>query len=370
MIAKHVIDDAGGLSAALGASGGRSTFLGQNISFSNPSLTNPYMQRWQFAVQQATARQVTARIVVRGKSRDAPASNAGSRSDSAAVLQHAAHARPGDHRPAEFARSPTRSTCCFRGPTWRQLRSRFPVAAPYPQFTGITATKISGFSWYHALQMRFEKRLSSGLSAQYSFTWSKFMQATSYLDPTDAQPEKVISDLDRPFRHVVACIYELPLGQGKSMRVSSNKAVSTAVSGWQVQGVFTYQSGQALGFGDALLLPGETMADVVLPAGQRSVAQWFNVAAFNRNSSQQLASNIVTLSSAFSGVRAPVVNNWDLSALKNTRIKENWQLQFAAQFINALNHAQFTAPDHDADEHGLRTTDHFLTTGNGLSNSG
>ena len=111
-----------------------------------------------------------------------------------------------------------------------------------------------------------------------------------------------------------------------------------------MQGVFTHQSGQALGFGDALLLPGETMADVVLPAGQRSVAQWFNVAAFNRNSSQQLASNIVTLSSAFSGVRAPVVNNWDLSALKNTRIKENWQLQFAAQFIYVLNHAQFTAP--------------------------
>jgi len=170
------------------------------------------------------------------------------------------------------------------------------------------------------------------------------MQAISYLNPTDPRPEKVISDLDRPFRHVVAWIYELPFGQGKAMRISGSKAVSTAVSGWQVQGVFTYQSGQALGFSNAQLMPGETMADVVLPAEKRTVAQWFNVAAFNRNSTQQLASNIVTLSSAFSGVRAPVVSNWDLSALKNTRIKERWQLQFAAQFINALNHPQFTAP--------------------------
>ena len=86
------------------------------------------------------------------------------------------------------------------------------------------------------------------------------------------------------------------------------------------------------------------MADVVLPSGQRSVAQWFNTAAFNRVSSQQLASNVITLSSAFSGVRAPDVNNWDLSAIKNTRIKERWNVQFATQFINALNHPQFTAP--------------------------
>jgi hypothetical protein len=214
---------------------------------------------------------------------------------------------------------------------------------PYPQFTGITAAMNAGFSWYHALQVRTEKRLSNGLSAQYSFTWSKFMQATSYLNPTDPRPEKVISDLDRPFRQVVAGIYELPFGRGKALE-PGNRVVSTAISGWQMQGVFTWQSGQALGFGNALLLPGQTMADVLLPAGQRSVAQWFNTAPFNRNSSQQLASNIVTLSSAFSGVRAPVVNNFDLSLLKNTRVKERWQVQFAAQFINALNHPQFTAP--------------------------
>jgi hypothetical protein len=36
----------------LGASGGASTFLGQNIAFSIRHLTNPYMQRWRFAQQQ------------------------------------------------------------------------------------------------------------------------------------------------------------------------------------------------------------------------------------------------------------------------------------------------------------------------------
>ena len=102
------------------------------------------------------------------------------------------------------------------------------------------------------------------------------MQAISYLNPTDPQPERVISDLDRPFRHAVAWIYELPFGRTKPLRSSDEQSRVHDVSGWQVQGVFTYQSGQAMGFGNALLLPGKTMADVILPADQRSVGQWFN----------------------------------------------------------------------------------------------
>src|SRR5204862_8035356 len=125
-----------------------------------------------------------------------------------------------------------------------------------------------------------------------------------------------------PFRSVATLVYELPFGRGKAIGRSANKAVLKVIGGWQIQSVFTEQSGQALGFGNALLLPGQTMADVALPAGRRTVGQWFNVAAFNRTSSQQLASNVQTLSSAFGGIRAPRVNNFDMSAIKNTQIRE------------------------------------------------
>ena len=33
-----------------------------------------------------------------------------------------------------------------------------------------------------------------------------------------------------------------------------------------------------------------------------------------------------------------------MSAIKNTQIKERLRLQFNAEFINALNHPQFTPP--------------------------
>jgi len=334
-----------GFIAPTGSSAGVSTFQGQTISFYTKNLRNPYMQRWQFAVQQQLP--FTSLVEL---------SYVGNRSTRLLATQDL------DPIPRQdLSTLPTRDQT-----TINLLNSQVPnpfypllprtnlasttvalsqLLRPYPQFSGITAFENSGFSWFHSFQGRIEKRFSQGLAAQYSFTWAKWMQATSYLNPTDRIPEKVISDLDRPFRHVLTAIYELPFGRNKPLLSFSNKVITGLAGGWQVQGVFTHQTGQALGFGDALLNPGETMADVVLPASQRSVSEWFNVSAFNRVTSQQLASNIINLSSAFSGVRAPPVNNFDFSAIKNTRIKERLQVQFTAAFINALNHPQFVAPN-------------------------
>ena len=335
----------GGFVQPLGAASGASTFLGQSISFFNPGMTNPYMQRWQFAVQQQFPGRTLLELSYVG--------NRGTR------LRATQDLNPVPRQ--YYSTLPTRDQAAINflnaqvpNPFYPLLPSTglasktvatSQLLRPYPQFTGISASMNSGFSWYHGLQARAEKRLSAGLSAQYSFSWSKFMEATSYLNPTDIQPAKVISDLDRSFRSTVSWIYELPFGKGKHLGSSANPVMSRIISGWQLQGVYTNQSGAPLGFGNALLLPGKTMADVLLPAGQRSVGQWFNVSAFNRTSSQQLASNIVALSSRFGGVRAPGVNNWDMSAIKNTQIKERLGLQFTAQFINALNHPQFTPPN-------------------------
>ena len=47
---------------------------------------------------------------------------------------------------------------------------------PYPEFNGVLANAASwGNSTYHALQTRFEKRYSRGLSFLASYTWSKTM---------------------------------------------------------------------------------------------------------------------------------------------------------------------------------------------------
>jgi len=214
---------------------------------------------------------------------------------------------------------------------------------PYPEFTGITANDPCGYSLYDGLQVLSERRFANGFTLQFNWTWSKFIDGTSFRNDSDPLPERVISDLDRT--HVVHAsgIYELPLGRGKRFFSGTHGISRVLADGWQLEGSVQYNTGTALGFGDALLTA--PIQDVALPAGQQIIAEWFNVAAFDRKSGDQLANNISTLSTRLSGVRGPSVQIWNLSALKNFVLTERWKLQFRSEFLNAFNHTVLANPN-------------------------
>jgi hypothetical protein len=194
------------------------------------------------------------------------------------------------------------------------------------------------------MQTRFEKRLTGGITSSVSWTWSKTMEARTFLNGADLTPEKVISDQDRTHRIVVTSIYELPLGKGRRFGGSWKGIASHIVSGWQASGIYQGQSGPPLGFGNAIFAG--NLSSIPIPNGQRTVDRWFNVdAGFERNSALQPSQNLRNLSSRFSGVRADGANNLDVAIIKNTRIREGIQLQLRAEGINALNHPQFNLPN-------------------------
>jgi len=340
----------GGLVPPPGASGGLATSLGQAITFFDPNTTSSYMQRWQFGVQREVVSNVLLEVSYVG--------NRGTR------LQVTRDLNP---IPAQYlSTSPFRDqpvidslSASVPNPFYPLLPrtglaaasiSRSQLLRPYPQYTpsgqnisGINSAQNVGYTWYHSLQVRGEKRFSRGLTASLSYTWSKTMEALSYLNPTDSRLEEVISTQDRTHRLAIIAMYELPFGRGKLVH-PDNRFISALAGGWQVQGIYTAQSGAALGFGNAIFLG--NLHDIALPKDQRYVNRWFNIdAGFERNTARQLASNIRTFPSRFSGVRADGPNNWDLSLIKNTRIREGTQVQFRAEAINALNHPQFTAPN-------------------------
>ena len=84
---------------------------------------------------------------------------------------------------------------------------------------------------------------------------------------------------------------------------------------------------------------------ISLSGDQRTINQWFNTSCFNRVSAQQLANNLITLSSLFGGIRGDSIRQFDLSVLKNTRIREGMQLEIRAEAYNAFNTPMFGPPN-------------------------
>lgn len=332
-----------GFDRPAGAGLGLMTNAGQGISFFNQNLRVPRLDRWEFSVQRALPFQSVIEVAYVGSRGVDLRSN-----------------RQFDPVPRQYlSTSPLRDqpaidllTAQVANPFYPLLPrtnlsgttvARSQVLRPFPQFTSITSDTNEGYARYHSMQTRFEKRFSRGFTTNLAWTWSKFQEATAFLNETDPLPERVISDQDRPHRVVLSGLWELPFGKGRQFGSSLRGPLGKIIEGWQTQVIFQKQSGAALGFGNAILYG--TLADIPLASGDRTIYRWFNTTPFERTSNRQLAQNLRTMSTRFSGIRGDGPNNWDISLVKNTSIGEHLRVQFRTEFVNAFNHAQFSAPN-------------------------
>jgi hypothetical protein len=333
-----------GIKDPVGATLGTMTNVGQDLTFLNTQPATPYNQKWQLSVQ----RELPGRWLIdagyvgnRGTQLEI------SRNLDALPIQYLSRSPVRDNTTINYlsANLPNPFSPALAGTSRGGVNiARSALLTAYPQFTSLTTTNNQGYSWYHSLQTRAEKRFTRGYSIQVAYTWSKFREATSYLNGGDPMPERVVSDQDYPHRFVASWIWELPFGKGRRWAASGNAVVERVVSGWQVQGIYTAQSGQGLAFGN-YIVTGD-LRSAVLPVSERTVDRWFRTdVAFDRDTTRQLANNYRVLSSRFGFIRSDGINMWDLSFLKNTRITERFKGQFRLEALNALNHPMFAAPN-------------------------
>ncbi len=330
-----------GLLPPKGPAGGLTTNLNQSLTFYPARRLTPYAQRWSFGVQQLLPADIVLEAGYVG--------NRGTRLEVAREL----NATPAKWLSKEFFRDQKtidflseRLPSPFRGtdPIFGSTITRAELLRPFPHFRGVVFNDPVGYSWYHSLQVRAEKRFSQGLAVQLSYTWSKLMQATEFLNPSDAMPYETLAATDRP--HVVALtgLWDLPWGRGRRFGSQMPAIVNGVLGGWQLGVVGRYQSGQPLEFGDAIFVG--NVKEIALPKGQRTVDRWFNTGAgFVRDPAQQRAYNLRSFPLRFGGVRGPSQQRWDLSARKNFEITETVRLEFRAEAINALNSAIFLPPN-------------------------
>ncbi|HEY0461526.1 MAG TPA: TonB-dependent receptor [Pyrinomonadaceae bacterium] len=224
--------------------------------------------------------------------------------------------------------------------------ARSQLLRPFPEFGDITTTVNDGKSWYHSGQFTVNKRMSQGLTFGLAYTWSKWLQATEFLNAGDAAPTKMISDQDSPHRVSLSYIYELPFGKGKSF-LSNNSVLDRFVGGWQFQGIYQFQVGFPIRLANDAFLTGAALS---IPASGRSTVKWFNTGGFVNVLDGATAvnarpdSHLRTLPFFFTELRRDNINNVDFSFLKNTRINEKMRIQFKLDIINAFNEPYFPAP--------------------------
>ena len=124
------------------------------------------------------------------------------------------------------------------------------VATRYPQLNQMLYSSNAGWSEFHALNLKLEKRFSSGFQILMAHTFAKSIDtdsAGSYgspnLNPANFQLDKGPSDFDIRNRWVTSIVYELPFGRGKRMLGNINRAADLIVGGWQLNTVVSWQSG-------------------------------------------------------------------------------------------------------------------------------
>ncbi|WP_238325877.1 TonB-dependent receptor [Bryobacter aggregatus] len=349
----------GGLLAPAGSSNGLRTNLGQGIEVFDRDRKAPYAQRWSLGFQ----RELLQKFVLE-------MSYVGNRATRLSIYRDL-NAIPNQY----LSTSPTRDDKTnaylnenvanpFQGldSVSGGFITRGQILRPYPQFTISGATQSNnysinqlqpiGYSWYHSLQSRLERRFAQGLTVQLSHTWSKAMQATEFLNPGDPGPSEVVSDLNRTHAWRASGILEIPFGKGRKFGGNANWLVNGVAGGWQLNGVWQNQSGGPLGFGNRIF--NGDLKKILLPDDQRSVDRWLNYDAVAKGgygfvvpSGSQLVNNVRTFPLRFSGITGPGQSRWDFSAIKNFRLGERFVTQFRAEVFNAMNHPNLANPNTD-----------------------
>jgi len=336
-----------GILQPVGNANGVNTFLGQSVRYVNRELNQPYTIRWNFNIQRELGSNLLLELGYMGsKAEKLPVDRENNNPIPAQYLSTL---------PTRDQATIDRLSALVPNPFQNLLPGTSLNGAtinaenllrPYPQFNGNNGVRedaqTRGYSNFHMLQARLDKRFSNGFQFLMNFQWSKFLEAARFLYPSATGLEYRIAGEDRPLRFVFSSTYELPFGRGKRFASGSGPVLNRLVGGWQLAGIFNLQTGGPVSFEDRntmIYYGGDIQWDA------RNLSRAFDTTRFETNPSRQLDRNVRTLPSAFSAYRTDRINNIDLSLIKSVAIVERVKIQFRAETFNLFNHAIFNGPE-------------------------
>ena len=241
---------------------------------------------------------------------------------------------------------------------------------PNAKFDYIATNFSAGFSTYHALQVKLEKRYSLGLYLLNSFTWSRAIdnapgsqEAGNYDHQTinlfNFRASKGLSAYDQPFNNTTSLIWDLPFGRGRRFGSGMPYFVDGLLGGWALSGINTMTSGQTINLiydpspafiattsdnDTAAFYRPNLTGDPMMPAGQRSINRYLNP------NTVQIPTNVThPYGNAGRNIaRSDRYYVLDLGIQKRFRLPgENRSLEFRTEMFNTLNKTNFSYPNSD-----------------------
>jgi hypothetical protein len=232
-----------------------------------------------------------------------------------------------------------------------------------PNFGRINALLFQANSFYDGLQIGLDKKLSHGLQAHLSYTFSKSIDdSSSSFDaeefnnsvndplPFNVRANRGVSDFNIPQNFVASFLWDVPVPR------SWSGAASLLARGWQLGGIFLAQNGTPF----TALVAGD-------PAGSLMQSHAFQRPVFNNipgcspnainpgNVDHYIKTqcflpplaNIIHNDVGRNTLIGPGEVNLDFSIFKNIpvkRISETFHAQFRVEAFNVLNHTNFQPP--------------------------
>ena len=217
-------------------------------------------------------------------------------------------------------------------------------------------------SWYNAMFVRLEKRLTHGLSLMGAYTLSKLVTdiAGQPQDGRTVRDVRALSEDDVPHRLVLAFLYELPAGKGRRWLSDASgahgKLLQGLLGGWRVAGIYDYVSGRPLQITQSSQTTGLGLNQRPSVAGsyrrvddvRKAVGLPGQTAALYVNREAFVVTPPYTLGTApfrMPNLRGPSRQPWDLSLMKTFPLGERARLQLRVEAQNAFNQVFFADPD-------------------------
>jgi len=223
-----------------------------------------------------------------------------------------------------------------------------------PNFQAVVLTDNTATSDYHALQLKFQRRLSRGLQALASYSFSHsidnaskdtFANDHNTID-TLANPNVDRADSDFDIRHsfTAGVTYDLP-------SPGSHELVHAFLGGWSIDGFVLARSAPPDDLVGAIVIGANTTltfrpnvnpgVPLELHGSQYAGGKIFNQAAFAAAPPGQQGDFGRNVLRGFGAWQV------DLALQRQFRVTEKTGIRFRAEFFNIFNHPNFGNPNND-----------------------